>query len=219
MGTTHGATGDERARLRLLQVESCDLDPTTRDSIATIHKEAYGRGHFTSAFRPDKLREYYGCLIDRSDYVVIASVDGTPAGFLIAGKNIHLGVAAFVGANRGYLAAVLLAHPRFLVEKVASRLTGGTQNYQGTASYRLLSIATRPRFQSKRVGEALIEALETELLAQGIDTYGLSVRKENSGAIRFYRRLGFVLERETKSSAYYTKSLTSVSAAIHRAGE
>jgi ribosomal protein S18 acetylase RimI-like enzyme len=55
------------------------------------------------------------------------------------------------------------------------------------------------------IGTALLRALHARLT--GHHTYILMVLAENEGAIRFYQRHGFVVERETDAVTHYQENM------------
>lgn len=181
------------------------------DGVADVHYGAYSKRHFTSCFNKDLLAEYYRYLIDDCD-IAFVHLDGRGVvdGFLVAGENVSKGVERFVSAHRKAVVLALLMHPVFLVEKVIYLLKAHLKkdkHVHGIARFRLMSIAVSSNQQSKGVGAAMLEYFEDWLRAENIPMYGLSVRKENQRAISFYVRNGFVLEKETKDSAYYRKQV------------
>jgi len=83
----------------------------------------------------------------------------------------------------------------------------------------VISLAVSPHHRRKRVGTALMSALEAKLTQEGAEEIQLEVRKGNGGAISFYERWGYrpvseirryypdgedalVFERPMESSAY-----------------
>lgn len=176
--------------------------------IARIHASAYSAAHFSATFRPEKLERYNLLLLQNSDISLVAQEGGKPVGFIISGPSVSRGVRQFTRENRMYLVGRLLRHPQFLWAKVHGKLNGMLHKpVPSTAPYRLLSIATDPAAQSRGVGAALIGALEQRLRASGVKRYGLSVRMDNPRAAEFYRRNGFVVEKEQLGSFYYVKNL------------
>ena len=55
----------------------------------------------------------------------------------------------------------------------------------------VISLGVSPHHRRKRVGSALISALEAKLSQEGAEEIHLEVRKGNVGAISFYERLGY----------------------------
>lgn len=55
----------------------------------------------------------------------------------------------------------------------------------------ILTLATAPQAQRRGFARALIEQFERELQSSGLKKWMLDVRADNSGALAFYKRLGF----------------------------
>lgn len=176
--------------------------------IAKIHALSYSGAHFSATFGEAKLEEYNSLLVRNSDLSLVALEGVTPVGFIISGTALSRGVQQFTRENRLFLVGRLLRHPRFLVAKIYGKLSSAfRKNGPPTVHYRLLSIATSPSAQSKGIGTALLVALEERLAARGVKRYGLSVRIDNPRAVEFYRRNGFVVEKEQLGSLYFTKEI------------
>ncbi|MCK7519139.1 MAG: GNAT family N-acetyltransferase [Ignavibacteriales bacterium] len=61
--------------------------------------------------------------------------------------------------------------------------------------------------KEKGIGTALSEYLEENLRKNEIYSYGLSVKKSNSNAIKFYDKNNFKIGAEEKNALYYLKNL------------
>jgi ribosomal protein S18 acetylase RimI-like enzyme len=178
------------------------------DGIAKVHTSAYSKDHFTSTFNYEKLKEYNRFLINNSDLSLVAVDDGRVVGFVISGETVSRGVKEFTHKNRLYLIYKLMLRPDFLAAKVYGKLKSrASQSGPAVTRYRLLSIATDASAQSKGVGKQILAALEDELRGRGLANYGLSVRLDNPRAVQFYRRNGFVVEKEQPDALYFKKEL------------
>lgn len=178
------------------------------DGMAEIHKGAYSHDHFSSSFSEAKLREYNECLVRYSDVTLVALSDDQVTGFIISGRGVWKGVREFKENNRIYLLGRLAARPWTALNKVRIALISKiVPQHDSFASYRLLSIATRAGRQSHGIGRTLISALEQELVSCNIPMYGLSVKKDNQRAVRFYERHGFHSEKEAFGSVYFVKKV------------
>ncbi len=75
----------------------------------------------------------------------------------------------------------------------------------------LVVIAVDSQRRSRGSGQALVQALDEAFLAQGVQSYKVTVLQSNPGANRFYQRLGFCLAGEfqlyDKRWNLYTRSL------------
>lgn len=179
--------------------------------IANVHYSAYSKKHFTSCFNKLKLAEYYKNLINNSDLtLVFLDENNDISGFIVAGYTVGSGVADFIKSNRLYLMSVFSRNPSFFVEKVIAIVKSKLPSNQKAIylePFRLMSIAVDSQNHSKGIGGALISEFETLLKSRGIKGYGLSVRKENVRAIKFYLKNGFHIDKETNDSVYYGKDL------------
>lgn len=180
-------------------------------AIARVHYEAYSKEHFTSCFSVTKLEKYYALLIQASDISIIALENDSVVGFIISGKSVSKGVAKFTKLNRGYLLLLLLSHPKFIYQKIRSvALNKIIKTKPSHASFRLLSIAVSSSSQSKGLGSEMLSFFERVLIKRSELSYGLSVRSVNHRAVKFYEKMGFVLEKEVHGSKYFFKKLTGI---------
>lgn len=168
-------------------------------AIAAIHKEAYPSDHFSSKYNLRMLQAYYSeiCRGGKFSLVVTDAVDCV-IGYLIADyiKNIKKAKSIFLGKKFFPIAFLLLKYSNFLSillkEKVKNLFSG--ENFKSKAEMRLISLAVSPEHQNRSLGSLLLGAFENQLKIHNINSYGLSVRKSNEKAIRFYRKHGFVEE-------------------------
>jgi len=79
--------------------------------------------------------------------------------------------------------------------------------YQKKAKCRLYLIAVSQNYKGKGIGKQLINHLENDIRKNGLNLYGLSVRKDNKGAIGFYNQNGYKVEFENSKSIYYIKEI------------
>lgn len=175
--------------------------------VAMIHKLAYHRGHFSSCFSVSKLEEYYANLIANSDISLVAiDEDEQCAGFVIAGYSVSQGTRKFTRDNKIYLAMLLLLNPSILLTKLHGRVCSLVGSSEASfAKFRLLSISVNPSSQSSGVGSAMLTFFEERLREMNVDYYGLSVKGDNTNAIRFYEKNGFIEEKEDMGSRYFYK--------------
>lgn len=69
------------------------------------------------------------------------------------------------------------------------------------------SIGVRPAFQKQKTGSALLRNCIESAKENGMKRLRLEVRKDNAGAIRFYKRHGFVREDECSPESDYLSLL------------
>jgi ribosomal protein S18 acetylase RimI-like enzyme len=75
------------------------------------------------------------------------------------------------------------------VQLVAS-VMAGYDGHRGWINY----LAVDPSCRGDGVGRLTMDRAEQHLLASGCPKINLQIRSENSGAIQFYERLGFVID-------------------------
>jgi [ribosomal protein S18]-alanine N-acetyltransferase len=75
--------------------------------------------------------------------------------------------------------------------KIAGFTIAGTLRRQGALLGRLITLDVRPEMRRRRVGGALLHAVEERLRAAGATALLLEVAVDNESAQAFYRRHGF----------------------------
>jgi ribosomal-protein-alanine N-acetyltransferase len=104
--------------------------------------------------------------------------------------------------NRKLFLDYLQGCPRlFLVAKAGRRIAGYSITCDTRSGAELVSIAVDPAFREHGVGTAMMNYTATMLRRLGEPSWSLNVRTKNEGAIRFYRRFGFVRSRTLRG--YY----------------
>ena len=183
------------------------LNNVDLNEIACIHLASFPRSALTQLGKEAVRRYYDWQLTGPHDAVNLGVwVDGRLAGFCFGGIfNGALG--GFLQKNRAYLAWRILTHPWLLGnEMVRGRIqlarsvfcrqpkvirpvtpVGPPQRLFG-----ILSIAVDPEFQGKRIGQILMEAEEAAARERGFKGMNLSVAVDNTQAIGFYERLGWI---------------------------
>jgi ribosomal protein S18 acetylase RimI-like enzyme len=204
-GSSHGTPIQPQRCMSIRAIVAEDLA-----ALGTIHKSAYSRDHFTSTFSVKLLASYYAhCVrLNPYSYIAIDSATQEPLGFVVAGFCTAAAIRSFVKEHYLDIGMRLLSHPRFMLEKLSALVR--PKSVHSTCSGRLLSIAVARAHQSKGVGVSLFQHLETNLRANQVFTYGLSVRVANTAALTLYKRCGFVVECESRGTVYLIKHLSSV---------
>ena len=102
-----------------------------------------------------------------------------------------------------------MLNPEFLIGKMLAFLTMFVRKNvnNSSAKFRLLSIAISPEAQGKGVSKELIDFFENHLINNNIYFYGLSVKKGNNRAIKFYEKNNFKIEYEKKDGISFVKTL------------
>jgi ribosomal protein S18 acetylase RimI-like enzyme len=72
----------------------------------------------------------------------------------------------------------------------------------------LLSVCTAPEFRSMGIGVALMKRFEKESRARGYKAMRLSAHKDNTAAIKFYRKCSCEVVLESDAGVYFKKNLS-----------
>lgn len=209
-----GALGVEGARTR--RATKDDLQ-----TLASIHKKAYSRSHFTALLPDVVLMRYYGYFLEGGSEIQLARCDADSGdslqgavegvqGFAVFGKGIPGRIAQF---KRECFVDILLAslrHPwsaaRKTLQKALSRMN--SQAGYPPAEFLLLSIAVA--VPKRGVGRRLLGIMLNEAQRQGVKTVGLYVNTDNVTAINTYFSAGFVVMNSHGGQFYMERILDSV---------
>lgn len=94
-----------------------------------------------------------------------------------------------------------------IISKFRKNIKSEERIIQNKKSYRLLSIAVNPKIKGKNIAVEMEKYFCEELLKVGIEEVGLSVKKENIRAIKFYEKCEYLIEKNEKELIYYIKNL------------
>lgn len=178
-------------------------------NICTLHAHAFDEDHFTSTLSNDSLSKFYSTLFKYNEYNYVAfDENNILIGFVVAGIKTKYAIDLFIKNNCHVLLLALLKNPHFLFQKIKRFLNRFIKiSKSSNADMRLLSIAVDKNSKEKGIGKALIEYLEENLRKNEIYSYGLSVKKSNIQAIKFYNKNNFSIEIEETNAIYYIKNL------------
>jgi ribosomal protein S18 acetylase RimI-like enzyme len=177
--------------------------------ISKLHKIAWSKDHFTYYFNINFLQKYYELLIKTEEYCIVAKENNEIMGYIIGGTKSKVAIDYFVKKHWFYLLWILVIHPKFIIEKffgLINKLFNKTINKKGKI-VTIFIILVNPKFQNKGIGQKLIENFEILLLENGINEYGLSVRKNNKKGEKFYFRMGFSEYSSNNYSIFFTKTI------------
>lgn len=177
--------------------------------VSKLHSLAFPSDHFTSHFPQKMLFNYFSSLNNENkfNFVIIDENQSLLLGYLIAGMDLQRELSKFKAKNYLNILLVLLKNPRFLLEKILLLIKKFIQPKKSKAKFRVFIFVTNPKFQRKGLGELLLKRLEQDLKKDRINYYGLSVRSNNYGAIKFYKKNGFEIEFSSMKSVYLIKYL------------
>lgn len=190
------------------------IEPINADniwSVVSIHRAAYNTDHFSTLMNDMQLSKYYLKLCSgESNFSFLYVHDAQPVGFVICGVGLNQKVQDFLKENLMALFFIVLRHPKFWTRKTKAlftRFSKTKKKWKSLASVRILSIAVNPAIQRAGHGQYMLSKVEELLKEQNVKQYGLSVKKSNANAIRFYLANGFILENQDEFSEYYIKGL------------
>jgi ribosomal-protein-alanine N-acetyltransferase len=90
---------------------------------------------------------------------------------------------------------------RFFVASYHEEIVGYAVASANAMEGHVVSVAVDPRHRRRRIGTALLSAVSTKLVEEGIEQIRLEVRKGNAGAIAFYDQMGYTIFSEIRN--YY----------------
>jgi len=209
----------QRASL-LLAVRDMAADDV--DAVVDVHCRAFPEYLLTHMGRP-YLRHYYSAfLTDKCHYALVADVNEKLAGFVVGSTDVarlhtrvyRTNILTALGVAGRFVADPLLrrrllaksAHFGRTFDAMAHRTKQATPSAPSGVTTRLLSIGVSPDSQRMGIAQKLVDAFCEKLFADGIQTVGLSVRKDNAQAIAFYERTNWQREREEDDGIYYVRS-------------
>jgi ribosomal protein S18 acetylase RimI-like enzyme len=183
--------------------------------IATVHKEQFPT-HFLGRYSKSLIEKFYRCFLREESIFLVCEHGGSIIGFVLGGtsnnlsksKNIFLKeykndyIVETILTPSVYLLAASRIKPLFLSSFLRK---DNRKSELVIEAVRLLSIAVDDNAKGKGIANMLVDAFESRI--QSATNYGLSVNKSNSRAIKFYRRTGFTIEKETEDSIYLIKDI------------
>lgn len=189
-----------------------NLSTDSLDDAVGIHKTTYPVDHLTSQLPHTLLKSYYLDVIKTSLFSLGAYSEKKLVGFVIATDSessvspIKLLLKArfwlWLFSDKELFFRAMIAGKSFLASNFIS-----PDKQKNNVRYRLFSIAVSQSHLSHGVGYKLITELENCLYKSGISHYGLTVKKGNDRAIRFYEKNGFIVESSSSSKLSLVKNL------------
>ena len=176
-------------------------------ALASIHKQAYSRSHFTSLLPNQTLERYYAYFLDGGSEVLMAvKIDDSgleePLGFAVYGQGIPERIARFKRAASREILMTSLRHPLQAFRKATgalwSRLSAGPVYVP--ANFLLLSIAVS--HTGCGIGGRLLQAMLSRAQKSDTRTVGLYVNTDNLNAINAYFAVGFVMRHYVSGQFY-----------------
>jgi ribosomal protein S18 acetylase RimI-like enzyme len=181
-------------------------------AIAAIHKDAYPPDHFSTKFSLRMLEKYYYEFLKESQFSLLVTDEfNYVSGFLIVDyfDNIKKARRYFILKNIISIIMVLIKNPQHLLLIITNILNKliSKSNLKSKAEMKLLSIAVSKKKQNRSFGKLLLDTCEDQLKKNNINLYGLTVRKSNDQALRFYIKNGFVEEYSNSQTISLIKTI------------
>ncbi len=182
-------------------------DATT---LALLHKQVFGKIHFTTSFSISLLTKYFENLIEKMEYGIVIRDNGDVVGYLFASTNSGQIINNFLKTNFLKVFFYLLRNPRFIVEKIKEIFNkfSSKNNYTRT-ELSLYLIAVDTSLGGRGIGKELIINFEELVKGNSEKSYTLSVRKNNQQAIDFYLKNNFIQIESNKKSIKFRKEFVS----------
>lgn len=180
-------------------------------SLAVIHKQVFGKIHFTTSFSICLLTKYFENLIEKMKYGIVIKDNNDIVGYLFAASNSGQIINNFLNANFLKVFFYLLLNPRFILEKIRelfSKFSSKNKNTRNEISLYLIAVDTR--LGGRGIGKELIYYFEDLVKSNNEKSYTLSVRKNNQQAIDFYMKNNFVQIESNEKSIRFRKEIESV---------
>ncbi|MGF1503642.1 MAG: GNAT family N-acetyltransferase [Anaerolineae bacterium] len=179
------------------------LTPTDLPRVAAIHSAAFPTSALTR-LGADTLVRYYDWLLTGPHQADCLGFElkGDLAGYCFSGL-FRGAMSGFIRQNRAHLIGRVLLRPWLLVGfserlRTGARIAARTAHTPPPADpippgrpYVVLAIAVDPAAQGNGVGGQLMAEAERRARTGEFAAMRLSVRVENTGAVRFYERLGW----------------------------
>lgn len=178
--------------------------------IALLHKSQFPT-HFLGRYSVKLIGRFYENFIVSSVFLVNENKLGKIDGFVLGGSKDQLNISKnkFIKTHKfNYIFETILLPTVYLqaLSKVVGMFKLQISSEHSVAFTRLLSISVNDDVKGTGVAVDLLRRFELSILP--VKVYGLSVKKDNARAIKFYYKNGFETEKETGESIYLVKRLT-----------
>lgn len=159
------------------------------DQIAHVHKNSYGKNHFTSLLSLKSLADYYGLFICADSKILIFKEEKKISGFIVFGRNIPEKINHFKKNNKLAIFFSALRNPLSSIKIFLKKVINYKKdNFNFSESnFILLSIASSS--PGKKIGFLLMKAMIEEASYNKESKIGLYVNTNNLNALNLY--LGF----------------------------
>jgi ribosomal protein S18 acetylase RimI-like enzyme len=183
-------------------------------AVAAIHQRQF-ETHFLGQYSTKLLECFYRSFLGKSLFLV-HETENDVDGFVMGGESADLNSCekAFIRENLPRCCWETIFRPHVwrgaiwrgaATVKSLLRRHEPRQDVSSDPNIRILSIAVEKSAMGSGAATALVKAFEEIIFNNHIEQYGLSVLQDNHRAIRFYEKMGFVIDRNENKCFYLSK--------------
>jgi ribosomal protein S18 acetylase RimI-like enzyme len=202
------------------------IDTTALEEVVQTHKAAFP-DYFLTNLGDKFLAKFYRTFLEDENTIAIGAFDQDKlVGFILCSKNKSEVMKKFYQNNFTFIILSILIQVlkmnKIIISGLLSRCKMGigfvksllfpekSLQTEGT-NVRLLSIAVLPEYKGTGTSKGMMNYFHNHLQENNIKAVGLSVKKDNSRAISFYEKMGWITEKEDKNAIYFVKVFESTS--------
>lgn len=189
------------------------------EEIAKVHIVAFP-DYFLTTFGKELILEFYKKFYENKNIFVVAEYDCEIIGFIL-GNNSTIPRKKFFRDNFLKICIrvffQMLKGNSILWKGIISRLCFVKEAFRSKIkiddkkdiknSYRLLSIAIFPKYRGENIAFNMENYFVLSCIENNFSEIGLSVKNNNSRAIKFYKKCGYKIEKEEKNTICFSKTI------------
>lgn len=185
------------------------------DEIVELHCKIF-RNYFLKNLGFELVKKYYQAYDDDKGTIFLkASYNNEIVGFVLTTSNYSNIIKNFYKDNFYLLSKKIVIETLKMNKTIFLGLKSRVMNVFKKSKEEnveeeencLLSIAIDDNFRGKKIADVLINKVEMQLKENQVKAYSLSVKKDNTGAKKFYEKIGFEKIGGKGELEYYTKKL------------
>lgn len=182
------------------------------NELVDAHKKVF-QEYFITNLGDRIIRSYYENFLSDKGTVAIGVFDqNNLVGFAIFTDNYDEIMNSYLHKNKIQLTKTILLRilclnkvvVKNILSKVKKLFLKKNNNYEEDSNV-LLSIGVRKEYRNKSIAKELMILGENDIFSRNINVIGLSVKKDNIGAIRFYEKMGYCISFESEDLYYMRK--------------
>ncbi|HBI03209.1 MAG TPA: hypothetical protein DDY49_04155 [Paenibacillaceae bacterium] len=198
------------------------------EGVVKTHQAAFKDYFLTNLGDKFLFRFYKEFLEDKDTIAIGAYVQEKLVGFILCSKNKNHVMDKFYQKNFWFIIRNVIIQTlkmnKIIISGLISRFKLGIgviksllfpNNIQPDANNteistahntRLLSIAVLPQYQGTGASKGMMSFFHNYLMEDNVNAVGLSVKKENTRAIKFYEKMGWQVEKKERNAIYFVKT-------------